>query len=219
MTRRNISFISYIRSAARHWLCRLVGLFFSQSPRKKNQVRDKEKMRAKFKQLADLLSSPGTILVCGLIYFQVFFGHWLLTEAEKIIESPQVPKQQRNAKDADNAKVNCGCPCGPAINCGGNTDPDARDDANHGVTPDKQREPSVAMNLDLVLVRHLTANATDETRAGERGVSPFELRKMMSGGGVYDLGHIPRVVLWTSGSALSFFGLLLREQGEQPNRP
>jgi len=37
-------------------------------------------------------------------------------------------------------------------------------------------------------------NATDETRAGERGMSPFELLKMLSGAGTYDLGHIPRVV-------------------------
>ena len=42
-------------------------------------------------------------------------------------------------------------------------------------------------------------NATDETHAGERGVSPFELRKMLSGEGTYDLGHIPRVVLWRVG--------------------
>jgi hypothetical protein len=45
-------------------------------------------------------------------------------------------------------------------------------------------------------------NATDETRAGERGVSPFEKRKILSGKGACDLGHIPRVVLWQSGSAL-----------------
>lgn len=45
---------------------------------------------------------------------------------------------------------------------------------------------------------------TDETRAGERGVSPFEIREMLSGDGAYDLGHIPRVVLWRSGSALSW---------------
>ena len=44
---------------------------------------------------------------------------------------------------------------------------------------------------------------TDETRAGERGVSPFELREMLSGEGTCDLGHIPRVVLWRSGSASS----------------
>ena len=43
--------------------------------------------------------------------------------------------------------------------------------------------------------------ATDETRAGERGVSPFEILKMLSGEGTYDSGHIPRVVLWRSGSA------------------
>ena len=46
---------------------------------------------------------------------------------------------------------------------------------------------------------HFLANVTDETRAGERGVSPFELRKMLSGDGACDLGHIPRVVLWRSG--------------------
>ena len=40
---------------------------------------------------------------------------------------------------------------------------------------------------------------TDETRAGERGVSPFELRGILSGEGTYELGHIPRVVLWRSG--------------------
>ncbi|MBI3886389.1 MAG: hypothetical protein HY302_11770 [Opitutae bacterium] len=43
---------------------------------------------------------------------------------------------------------------------------------------------------------------TDETRAGERGVSPFERREMLSGKGTYDSGQIPRVVLWRSGSAL-----------------
>jgi hypothetical protein len=48
-----------------------------------------------------------------------------------------------------------------------------------------------------------SANVTDETRAGERGVSPFELPEMLSGDGAYDLGHIPRVVLWRSGWALS----------------
>ena len=46
---------------------------------------------------------------------------------------------------------------------------------------------------------------TDETRAGERGVSPFERREILSGEGTYDLGHIPRVVFWRSGSALSGF--------------
>ncbi|GAB1487811.1 hypothetical protein MASR2M8_02520 [Opitutaceae bacterium] len=46
-------------------------------------------------------------------------------------------------------------------------------------------------------------NVTDETRAGERGVSPFEPLKMLSGEGTCDLGHIPRVVLWRSGWALS----------------
>src|SRR5688572_22488758 len=45
-------------------------------------------------------------------------------------------------------------------------------------------------------------NVTDETRAGERGLSPFELREMLSGEGTCELGHIPRVVLWRSGSAL-----------------
>ena len=45
---------------------------------------------------------------------------------------------------------------------------------------------------------------TDETRAGERGVSPFERRGMLSGEGTCDLGHIPRVVLWRSGSASSW---------------
>jgi hypothetical protein len=57
---------------------------------------------------------------------------------------------------------------------------------------------------------------TDETRAGERGVSPFELRVRLSGEGTCDLGHIPRVVLWRSGSALSFFDRacgLLRDNG------
>jgi len=42
-------------------------------------------------------------------------------------------------------------------------------------------------------------NVTDETRAGERGMSPFELREMLSGEGIYDLSHIPRVVLWRFG--------------------
>ena len=37
-------------------------------------------------------------------------------------------------------------------------------------------------------------NATDETRAGERGMSPFEKRRMWRGDGAYDLGLIPRVV-------------------------
>jgi len=45
---------------------------------------------------------------------------------------------------------------------------------------------------------------TYETRAGERGVSPFELRKMLSGEGACDLGHVPRVAFWPSGSALFF---------------
>ncbi len=44
---------------------------------------------------------------------------------------------------------------------------------------------------------------TDETRAGERGASPFELLEMLSGEGTCDLGHIPRVVLWRFGWALS----------------
>ena len=39
-------------------------------------------------------------------------------------------------------------------------------------------------------------NVIDVTRAGECGVSPFEKRKMLSGEGTYDSGHIPRVVLW-----------------------
>ena len=50
----------------------------------------------------------------------------------------------------------------------------------------------------------LLANATDETRAGERGVSPFELREMLSGDSTCDLVHIPRVVLWRFGWAASF---------------
>ncbi len=51
------------------------------------------------------------------------------------------------------------------------------------------------MNDAWATVReNLPAIATDETRAGERGMSPFELRKMLSGEGAYDLGHIPRVV-------------------------
>jgi hypothetical protein len=33
---------------------------------------------------------------------------------------------------------------------------------------------------------HFLPIATDETRAGERGVSPFGLQKMLSGGGAYD---------------------------------
>lgn len=45
------------------------------------------------------------------------------------------------------------------------------------------------------------ANATDETRTGECGISSFEKRKMMNGDGAFDSGHIPRVVLWLSGSA------------------
>ena len=52
---------------------------------------------------------------------------------------------------------------------------------------------------------NLPAIATDETRAGERGMSPFELRKMMSGGSTYDLGHIPRVV---SGRLVLRWGML-----------
>jgi hypothetical protein len=48
----------------------------------------------------------------------------------------------------------------------------------------------------------LSPIVTDETRAGERGMSPFELLEMLSGKGTYDLGHIPRVVLWPSGSPL-----------------
>ena len=39
---------------------------------------------------------------------------------------------------------------------------------------------------------------TDETRAGERGVSPFELLEMLGGEGTCELGQIPRVVLWRS---------------------
>jgi hypothetical protein len=54
------------------------------------------------------------------------------------------------------------------------------------------------------MLAHFLPNVTDKTRAGERGVSPFELLKMLSGEGAYDLGHIPRVVLWRSGSAFSF---------------
>ncbi len=45
-------------------------------------------------------------------------------------------------------------------------------------------------------------DATDETRAGERGMSPFEQRKMLSGEGTCDLDHSPRVVLWPSGWAV-----------------
>ena len=41
-----------------------------------------------------------------------------------------------------------------------------------------------------------------ETRAGERGVSPFEKRDILSGQGTCDLGHSPRVVLWPSGIGL-----------------
>ena len=62
-----------------------------------------------------------------------------------------------------------------------------------------------------------SANATDETRAGERGVNPFEQRKMLSGKGACDLGHIPRVVLWRSGSAASFFSAE-RTQSHRPKR-
>jgi hypothetical protein len=57
-------------------------------------------------------------------------------------------------------------------------------------------------------------NVTDETRAGERGLSPFlsavalakadELWKMLSGKDACDLGHIPRVVLWRFGSLLLY---------------
>ena len=54
---------------------------------------------------------------------------------------------------------------------------------------------------------------TDETRAGERGVNPFELREMLSGEGTYDSGHFPRVVLWRSGSASLAVGEHARNQG------
>ena len=50
-------------------------------------------------------------------------------------------------------------------------------------------------------------NATDETRAGERGVNAFEVLAILSGEGTYDLGHIPRVVLSRFGWALSSFDL------------
>jgi len=39
-----------------------------------------------------------------------------------------------------------------------------------------------------ILPRLFPANVTDETRAGECGVSPFEKQKMLSGVGAYDLG-------------------------------
>ena len=61
--------------------------------------------------------------------------------------------------------------------------------------------PAVPIMLSRSVVI-LPTIVTDEARAGERGVSPFELRRMMSGEGAYDLGHIPRVVLWRSGWAL-----------------
>ena len=38
--------------------------------------------------------------------------------------------------------------------------------------------------------------ATDETRAGERGVSPFELLKMLSGAGPCELRSLPARCLW-----------------------
>ena len=47
-------------------------------------------------------------------------------------------------------------------------------------------------------------NVRDEPRAGERGVRPFEERKMLSAEGTCDSGHIPRVVLWRFGWALRF---------------
>jgi hypothetical protein len=34
-------------------------------------------------------------------------------------------------------------------------------------------------------------NVTDETRAGERGVSPFELREILSAAGSYELRSLP----------------------------
>ena len=45
-------------------------------------------------------------------------------------------------------------------------------------------------------IHNYSPNVTDETRADERGVNPFELLEMLSGEGTCDLGHIPRVVLW-----------------------
>ena len=70
------------------------------------------------------------------------------------------------------------------------------------------------MDLHLFVL----ANATDETRAGERGVSPFELREMLSGDGTCDLGQIPRVVLWRSGWVL-LHGACFKNQGEEGKAP
>jgi len=47
----------------------------------------------------------------------------------------------------------------------------------------------------------LPPTVTDETRAGERGVSPFELRKMLSGAGAYELRSHPArcsLAVWTA---------------------
>jgi hypothetical protein len=72
------------------------------------------------------------------------------------------------------------------------------------VVPSPPRIDTCRSNLILglkkskMLILNLP-NVTDETRAGERGVSPFELLKMLSGEGTYDSGHIPRVVLWRFG--------------------
>lgn len=152
--------------AARIALWRLVGLFFSQSARKQNQMRDKKKVRTKLKELADFLTSPGTILTIGLIFFLFLLGLRLLTEAEKIIKPTEQPKQQRDAQDADDSAVNGRCLHKSAIKCGRYADAYSGNDANHGVAADKQREPSIAMNLDLVFVCHLPANVSSQTRRG-----------------------------------------------------
>jgi hypothetical protein len=39
-------------------------------------------------------------------------------------------------------------------------------------------------------------NVRDETRAGERAVSPFELREMFSGAGPYEIRSLPARCLW-----------------------
>jgi hypothetical protein len=51
-------------------------------------------------------------------------------------------------------------------------------------------------DCDRRFVLHVSVNVTDDTRTGERGVSPFELQEKLSGEGACDIGQIPRVVLW-----------------------
>lgn len=54
----------------------------------------------------------------------------------------------------------------------------------------------------IVFMDPILANVSDETSTGERGASPFEMLKMLSGDAPCDLGQIPRVVFRRSGTVL-----------------